>query len=778
MATRIHGPVALAHRVGWSTPRRLVRPGIGRVYLALSVVLIAYLVWLSIRPASQTSTLVDGWGVSAFELLAAGLCVASGLRRRTGRAVSLILGAALACWALGDVALTIESVHGATPATPSIADAFYLGFFPLAYVALVLFIRGEAGRLTATHWLDAAVAGLGAAALCAAFAFQALEHSVGQRGLAVAVNLAYPVGDVLLLLLVVGGSAALSGRRRVAWRLVAVGIILNVVGDTSNLLQTTHFLGGVGGGQAGTIANQIAWPTSILLMSMAMWIPRRQRSPLSIPRAPGFVLPGLAAASGLTIVYLGTVGHINHIASTLATLTLLLVVIRTGLSIRSLQALTRERQRLAVTDELTGLGNRRHLFEVLETYFATPTSERRPLAFLFIDLDGFKQVNDSFGHPVGDEILGRVGDRLAASLRDTDLITRLGGDEFAAVLMDAGADEAAQAARRLTAALEKPFAIDALTTRIGASIGIALAQVDAGDGPDLMLCADVAMYRAKLAAVPFALYEHDFDSGTSRLDLADQLHAAIHSDQLTLHYQPQLDLRGGDTITVEALVRWHHPTLGLITPLNFLPLAEEAGLMSSLTGWVLRRALEQCTEWRAAGHQVRVSVNVSADDLLDPGLLERIGEQLKRSGLPPEALVLEITETTLVSDFEHSRRVLARLHELGVEVSIDDFGAGFTSLAYLSALQVDELKLDRSFITLLAGPERARDVELVRATVHLGHALGLRVVAEGIENAHTVELLRGVGCDVVQGYFIGKPVPPERLAFGNRRAARRLALPA
>jgi predicted signal transduction protein with EAL and GGDEF domain len=375
-------------------------------------------------------------------------------------------------------------------------------------------------------------------------------------------------------------------------------------------------------------------------------------------------------------------------------------------------------------------------------------------------------------------MLGRVGDRLAASLRDTDLITRLGGDEFAAVLMDVEADEAAATARRLTAALEKPFAIDALTTRIGASIGIALAPVNAGDGPDLMLCADVAMYRAKLGAVPFALYEHDFDSGTSRLDLADQLRAAIHSDQLTLHYQSQLDLRGGDTITVEALVRWLHPTLGLITPLNFLPLAEEAGLMSSLTGWVLSRALEQCAEWRAEGHQVRVSVNVSAGDLLDPGLLERIGEQLERSGLPPDAIVLEITETSLVSDFEHSRQVLVRLHELGVEVSIDDFGAGFTSLAYLSALEVDELKLDRSFIARLAGPDRARDVELVRATVHLGHALGLRVVAEGIENAQTLELLGDVGCDVVQGYFIGKPVPPERLAFGGRRGARRPALPA
>jgi len=764
---RINGGRGQFRRSGSGDPGQR---GILGVYSVLSVALIGYLALVVLRPVGQSSTLVDGWGVDAFELIASGLCIANGLGRRTHRVVPLILGIALACWALGDLALTIESLGGVTPATPSVADAFYLGFFPFAYVALVLFIRGETTQLMAPDWLDGAVAGLGAGALCAAFAFRLIQHSVGQPWVGVAVNLAYPVGDVLLLLLVVGGSALMTGRQRPPWLLVAAGITINVLGDTSNLLHSSHLLGGVGGGHLGTVFNQIAWPTSILLLSMAMWIPRGRPNPVRIAQLPGFVLPGLAAATGLTILYLGTFGHINRVATGLAAATLLAVVVRTGLSVRSLRALTRERQRLAITDHLTGLGNRRHLFDVLDAAFATGAQDSRRLAFLFIDLDGFKQINDSFGHPTGDEILGRIGARLAAALRGSALLTRVGGDEFAVVLTDAdaGAEQAVAAAQRLSDALQEPFLIDVVNVRIGASIGIALAPLHAGDGARLMWCADVAMYRAKLACSPFALYDHDFDSGDSRLQFADQLHDAIHSDQLTLHYQPQLDLHEGEILAVEALVRWWHPTLGLIAPLKFLPLAEEAGLMGSLTRWVLDQALAQCAAWHAVGQQARMSVNISASDLLDPGLLELVTNQLALHGLSSDALMLEITETTLIDDFENSRRVLAQLQELGVGVSIDDFGAGFTSLTYLSALPVDELKLDRSFITPMCRPDAAREIELVRATIDLGHALRLRVVAEGIENSETLELLRALGCDLAQGYFIGKPVSAGQITFEHQ----------
>ena len=765
MATRVSGSVAGRRRRDGAAPTGAVGTGIQRVYAGLCLVLVAYLSLILLRPAGDSSTLLDGWGVDAFELLLSGLCISSGLRRRTGRAVPLLLGAALTSWALGDFTLTIESLGGAAPGSPSVADAFYVGFFPIAYVALVLFVRGETRRLTMANWLDSAVAGLGAAALCAAFVFGALEHSTGQHGLALVVNLAYPAGDVLLLLLVVGGSAMMSGRQRLPWLLVGAGIFVNVLGDTSNLLHSSNLLGAMGSRQLGTVVDQIAWPTSMLVISIAMWIPRGRPAPLSLPKPAGFLLPGLAAAAGLTILYVSTVDPVNQVATSLAAATLLVVVLRTGLSVRSLQALTLERQLLSVTDHLTGLGNRRHLFDGLDTFFIEGDEEAPRLAFLFVDLDGFKQINDSFGHPAGDEILYSIGARLAAAVTGSDLLTRIGGDEFAVVLSDADAEQAEATARRLTAALQKPFTIDAVNVQIGASIGIALAPLHATESARLMWCADVAMYRAKLASLPFALYDDDLDSGDSRLELADQLHAAIHSDQLTLHYQPQLNLHSGEITTVEALVRWRHPTLGLIAPLKFLPLAEEAGLMGSLTRWVLSRALQQCQTWRAAGQQVRVSVNIAAGDLLGPGLIDLVIDQLAKNDLPPHALVLEITETTLVEDFERSQQILARLHDLGVDVSIDDFGAGFTSLTYLSALAVDELKLDRSFITPLSRPDRAREVVLVHATIALGHALGLRVIAEGVEDAATLNLLGELGCDLAQGYHIGKPLPAEQLTF-------------
>ncbi len=511
------------------------------------------------------------------------------------------------------------------------------------------------------------------------------------------------------------------------------------------------------------VANAIAWPTSILLMSVAMWLPRDLPHPLTLPRPPSFLLPGIAAALGLGILFIATLDPINHVATALAAATLVLVVGRTGFSVRSLRALTRERQRLAMTDHLTGLGNRRRLFEVLDGFFAgTRGAAGCGLVFLFIDLDGFKQVNDSFGHPVGDEVLKRVSVRLADSLRESDLLTRVGGDEFGAILLDAGAAEGADAARRLSASLKEPFTIDSVSAQIGASIGIALAPADAVNSADLVWCSDVAMYRAKLASSAFAFYEQDFDEAGNRLALADDLRLAIESEQLVLHYQPQLDLRTSEIVTLEALVRWQHPSLGLVAPLKFLPLAEEAGLMAALTRWVLAHALGQCAAWRHEGRGLTVSVNMSAADLLGPGFVETVTGLLVEHGLPPAALVLEITETTLVREFERSRDVVRRLRELGVLISIDDFGAGFTSLAYLSGLAVGELKLDRSFITPLAGKSDPRAVELVRATIELGHALRLRVVAEGVEDTATLGLVRRLGCDVAQGYCIGKPAPAHK----------------
>jgi EAL domain-containing protein (putative c-di-GMP-specific phosphodiesterase class I) len=283
------------------------------------------------------------------------------------------------------------------------------------------------------------------------------------------------------------------------------------------------------------------------------------------------------------------------------------------------------------------------------------------------------------------------------------------------------------------------------------------------------------MYRAKLRGEPFAVYQPQFDDNGNLLRLAEDLRVALAEGGLALHYQPQLDVRSDRILAVEALLRWRHPRLGEIPPLKFLPLAEQAGMMRELTAWVLDEALAQCASWRSAGDAIAVSVNISATNLIDAGFTGAVHDLLERHDLPPEALVLEITETSIIEEFERARIVVDQLSAVGVVVSIDDFGTGFTSLAYLSALTVGELKLDRSFITRLTDRDSARDLQLVRSTIDLGHALGMRVVAEGIEDAATLELLRGLGCDIAQGYFIGRPQPAAavRLHAGSAAGAPR-----
>ncbi len=735
-------------------------PVVRAAYGLMGLLLLAYLVLLLARPSEARSIAIAGWTIGLFELAAGLLCIDAGLRRPTTRAVPLILGCALVSWSLGAIVLTIESAGGRHPPVPSVADAFYLGFFPLAYVALVLLIRGEVRRLSAPSWLDGAVAGLGAATFCAAFAFRELERSSAHSATAVAVNLAYPVGDVLLLLLVAGGTAVILGRRKASWLLVVTGITLGVAGDTLHLLRPP-----MAGSTVSVVALALAWRTAILLLSLAMWLPPGRSNPIATHRPPGFVLPALAAIVGSAVLMLGGLGHVNPIALGLAEATLVVVGVRMAISVQGLRTRTQDEHRLSVTDHLTGLGNRRHLFDVLGGYFAQGPEAQSELAFLFIDLDGFKQINDSFGHAVGDRILAQVGSRLSDSLRDSDLLVRVGGDEFAVLLLDADTGIATEIADRLSGSLEQPFVIDAVSARIGASIGIALAPDHAADGEALMGCADVAMYRAKVAHVPLAHYEREFDEVDNRVRLARELKQAIWSNQLVLHYQSQLDLRTGEILSVEALVRWRHRTLGLIPPVKFLPLAEEAGLMGALTRWVLRHALEQCAAWREEGRDVRVSVNVSVSDLLDPGLLDLVEGLLEEHDIRPGMFVLEITETTIIEEFERSKTVVTGLRELGVDVSIDDFGAGVTSLAYLGGLAVAELKLDRRFIAPLDVAHETRDVELVRATIALGHALRVRMVAEGVENPDTIELLDELGCDLVQGDSIHKPVHPALVSF-------------
>jgi len=732
-------------------------------YAVLLAVLAGFLVTLIARPAHDSWEWLDGWTVVALEFVASGLCIARGVFFPRGRAVAFVLGAALTSWTIGDLVLTAQTLGGTAAPSPSLADVFYIAFYPLAYVAVVLLLRQNVGTLSRPNWLDGVIAGMGAAAVCAAFAFHSLVAAVGNGALSTAVNLAYPVGDIFLLFLVVGGTTLLGSYKRGPWFLLASGIALNVVGDTFNLFSTT-----AGAGTVGSDLNAIAWPTSIVLMSMAVWLRPSAPDPFRQPRTAGFLLPGIAATGVLALLVVGTQRHVSETALALATTTLVVVGVRLALSARDLRVLTEQRHRQAITDELTGLGNRRHLFQVLDTFFAdwsNSVAGAQKMAFLFVDLNHFKEINDSFGHPAGDELLRQVGPRLTRAARSHNVVLRLGGDEFGVVLIGADEREASEVAQRIAADLDESFEIHGMKVRVGVSIGIALVPTDATDAPSLLWCADVAMYRAKLGKVTFACYDPDIDGGEHHLLLIDELREAVEQGALTLHYQPQLDLRSGRIVAVEALLRWPHPRLGLVPPLKFIPLAEDAGIMQPLTALVLDMALAQCAEWWSTGRYLAVSVNVSSTNLLDVGFVDLVLRLLERHHLPAKALVLEITETSIITDYEASQAVIMQLCDVGVLVSIDDFGAGYTSLAYLSNLAVRELKLDGTLITGLGASREERDLELVRATIDLGHAMGLRVVAEGIEDPATLELLRDLGCDLAQGYLISKPMPASELAF-------------
>ena len=752
---------ATARAQGSPTPR-----WVRAVYVALGTVLAVYFVSLLLRGPSQQVTIVDGWGVAAFEFVASILCLwrAFASRRRT---IPLLLGLGILSWSIGDAVLASESAGGATPAVPSLADLFYLGFYPIVYIALVLLTRKHLNRSGTTTWLDGAVAGLGAAALCACFAFNTVLHSVGGDASAVATDLAYPIGDGLLLILAVGGTAIIPGRKKTQWLLIAGAIAMTAVGDTFNLFASSGTTSHV-----GSIFNSVAWPCAILLISIAVWVHPLQKSPLAIGETPGFLLPGLGAAAGLSILVVDTLHPVTPVAVGLATATLITVGIRLALSVRSLRLLTEKRHRQAITDELTGLGNRRQLFNLLDAFFADyadPDTIDRRLSLLYVDLDHFKEINDSFGHSAGDELLRQLGPRLISRLRATDVLVRVGGDELAVLIMDTDSDYAASVAERLIAELDQPFELDTLSVRVGASIGIASAPTDATDSAGLLRCADLAMYRAKVGPAPYETYRREVDDDGNRLRLVDELRDAILAGDLEVFYQPQIDLVTGERSAMEALVRWPHERLGLIPPLDFIPLAEEAGLMQSLTALVLERAVEQCAAWHADGQMLSVSVNVSATNLLDSGFSGSVMAALARHDVAPASLILEITETTIIRDFDLCKLVIAQLRNLGLGVSIDDFGAGVTSLAYLGSLAASELKLDRSFLSRLATGDTERNVALVRATIALGHKLNMRVVAEGIEDVEALNLLTAIGCDLAQGYYISEPMRAKDLSSSPAR---------
>jgi diguanylate cyclase (GGDEF)-like protein len=408
-------------------------------------------------------------------------------------------------------------------------------------------------------------------------------------------------------------------------------------------------------------------------------------------------------------------------------------------------------------DALTGLPNRALLFRKIDKIIVSDHKNKYSFALLLLDLDRFKEINDTFGHHIGDTVLQRLRPLLLNVVRQSDTVAGLGGDEFGILLPGSDHERASAVAEQIVTALKQPIMVEEQPLEVGISIGIALYPEHGQDTMTLLRRADVAMYAAKRSKSGHAVYAAgQADYSPRRLALAGELRQGIEHNQLLLHYQPKIDLRTMRIRGAEALVRWLHPREGLIPPKDFIPLAEHTGLIKPLGLWTLHTALLQCRSWHQAGLDLNVAVNLAPENLQDGPLLKTVFDLLAESHSRPEWLTVELTETSVMTDPTRMRIVLKRLHDLGVQISIDDFGTGYSSLAYLKDLPVHEVKVDRSFVKDLT--VNARNACIVRTVINLGHDLGLRVVAEGVEDQKSMSLLALWGCDLAQGYHISRPL--------------------
>jgi diguanylate cyclase (GGDEF)-like protein/PAS domain S-box-containing protein len=444
-------------------------------------------------------------------------------------------------------------------------------------------------------------------------------------------------------------------------------------------------------------------------------------------------------------------------------------LVLTGHDVTARQALQSEMEHRALHDTLTGLPNRALLADRFDQALRAEQRTGSATGLLLIDLDRFKEINDTLGHHFGDQLLTQIGPRLAEALRASDTVARLGGDEFAVLLPEVDTLPAAVGvAEKLQTALARPFAVDGVDLDVEASIGVVLSGEHGSHPAELMQRADIAMYVAKQRSLGVAVYDPDTDGHSpERLALLGDLRRALSNDELFLHYQPKISLSTGEVCGAEALLRWQHPSRGLVPPDAFIPLAENTGLIGPLTTQVLDLALAQARRWADADAPLQIAVNLSARNLLDDRLDTLVAQMLTRHGVAPALLKLEVTESAIMTDPVRAKAVLERLAALGVGLSIDDFGAGYTSLGQLKNLPVTELKVDRSFV--MSMQTDTSNSMIVRSVVELGHNLGLTAVAEGVENTQILNQLAGYTCDVAQGYHLSRPLTAD--AFDTWRAS-------
>ena len=720
----------------------------------------------SVLKVSAGRVFFDEFLYPALNLLAAGLIVVRAYRVTAERLAWTLIAAGMTCSAMGDVIYALWVSDGQSP---SAADPAYLAYYPLVYAGLLLLLRARLKRASLLVQLDSLVCALTMAAVAAALAAGPIHTAATRAPATVLVGILYPWGDLVLLALAAGMLPIRGWRNEFRWILLVAGFVLFAAADTAYLFETS-----ANSYRVGTLLDA-CWPASSLLVAMASWAPSSSVVPLPKRGLGPYVKSVACAVVALAVAILG---HDSRLATTFAALSLIAIAARFSVTFRDVSMLA-ESHKHAMTDELTGLPNRRSLATALTAASASEslgpslTRTRSRRALLLLNLYEFQEINVSVGRHFGDELLRHIADRLSNSVRREDLLARTGDNEFA-ILTAEGTDLIAARAQagRLLEALSEPFALDPITVQVDARIAIALCPGHCDHPQELLNRAETAIPHAKSAKSKIVVYDSAFElCHENDPNLTEELrNALLDGDELTCHYQPKINASDESVHSVEALLRWHHPSRGLLLPEEILPAAERAGLMRKLANRTINLALEQIQSWREQGIAETVAVNLSATNLLDLDLVGTIERLLRTHGLPADALIIEITESALV-DSVRSRNTVAALQQLGVRISLDDYGTGWSSLARLQDVSVDELKLDRIFVARLA--QDPRSVAIVRSTVALAQSLGADLVAEGVEDEVTLSALRRYGCTITQGFVHSPPLPPNDLQhwITSRQAA-------
>ncbi|MDE3081782.1 MAG: EAL domain-containing protein [Acidobacteriota bacterium] len=641
--------------------------------------------------------------------------------------------------------------------SPTLREAlFALSYLAIA-VAVAIIMQQSFGPRANSVRLDGVIAGLALASLASMYGFrQSIE--ISGRPLLAEFNLFNPILVMVLLVLLGAGLVPEHFRTDMTTSLLLVGLAIIAAGDVVALNPQSF------GAWTASALVDLAAPLGLSLLALAAWPPiDRPSRPLDqFVVARGLnLIPVIFGALSVAILAISVSRPSSESTRLMALGALTLVISRMVLTQSEMRQLGRNNFLEARTDHVTGLANRRAFLEDGEARLAA-LEENEQLGIVLIDLDGFKEVNDSIGHAYGDELLRVIGQRFSKTIATRGTLARLGGDEFAYTFVVDASTDPISSVNELAQTLANPVSLDGTKVRVSASIGVALWPQHGSTHAELLRSADVAMYEAKHRRGGVCVYRDEIDlNSRERLALINELRTAIERRRLTLHFQPTHDLRTNTVHGVEALVRWQHPTLGLLQPDYFVPLAERVGLIVPLTRTVLDLAITELARLDRNGHHLQMNVNISQWDLMDEHLPESIGRILQWYDMSPERITLEVTESSLGHDPVRAKRSLNMLRSTGVKISIDDFGVGYSSMSQLLELPVDELKIDKSFVMALESDARA--ISLIRSIIEMARALQLTVTAEGIENARNFESLRGAGADIIQGEYFSLPLTREEL---------------